>query len=200
MICNSCGFKNKPENEFCMVCGEVLKTEEKNFVAEPSLGKLLTCVYCGSEISEESDLCPVCGKSNADLENYENYGNSPLCGQNRNGSDIINLKTLWISISVILAAIVIIATINLIKNPRTGTEVIPETVSADLALEKNVSRIASKFICNCGACNKEPLSDCKCPFAIEARKYVREHLEQLQKEDEIIKTINQRFGGLKTNI
>lgn len=193
MICNSCGFKNKPENEFCMVCGEVLKTEEKNFVAKPSLWKSLTCVYCGSKISEESDLCPVCGKSNTDFENYENY-------QGRKGSGIINLKTLWISIGVILAAIVIIATINLFKNPRTGTEVIPETVSADLALEKNVSRIASKFICNCGVCKKEPLSDCKCPFAIDARKYVREHLEQSQKEDEIIKTINQRFGGLKTNI
>ncbi|MEW6702052.1 MAG: zinc ribbon domain-containing protein [Bacteroidota bacterium] len=193
MICNSCGFKNKPGNEFCIVCGDTLQREGKSFVEEQSFRKLRTCVYCGNEVSEEDNLCTVCGKSNSSFENFENY-------KSKNDYGIVNLKILGISIGVILVAIVIVATINLIKNPRTGTGVIPETVSADLVLEKNVSRIASKFICNCGACNKEPLSNCKCQYAIDARKYVREHLEQLQKEDEIIKTVNQIFGGLKTNI
>ena len=70
--------------------------------------------------------------------------------------------------------------------------------SLDSALEITVSAIAAQFICACGDCGEKSLDVCICPDADKEREAIRHHLRAGQRPDQVIATIDDTYGGLKS--
>ncbi|MBI4547195.1 MAG: cytochrome c-type biogenesis protein CcmH [Ignavibacteriae bacterium] len=68
----------------------------------------------------------------------------------------------------------------------------------DPSLEAAVSAIAAKFICACGNCGDKSLDVCTCPNASKEREMIRHSLKAGQRPEQIIATINDLYGGLKS--
>jgi len=51
-ICPNCGYKNRPDANFCASCGTKLQKKIIN-----------NCPYCGFKIDREVNFCPNCGAS-----------------------------------------------------------------------------------------------------------------------------------------
>ncbi len=212
MICNSCGAKNKSDAKICEVCGDSSLAVKETVKEKEGL----KCKSCGGENNNNNKFCSECGESlgykNVKSSRINNLKNSKIDKKlkqklsqapnikpkRKSGPLVFNIKTIYIALCVVLGAIIFISTLEIITptkgSMKTGDK---EIKSSNPALEANVTKIADKFICNCGGCSKESLAICKCDAAIKARKQVREMLEQSQREDEIIKVVNEKFGGLK---
>ena len=77
-------------------------------------------------------------------------------------------------------------------------EIPVETKSSNPVVEATVYEIASKFVCSCQTCDELPLESCKCARAVEERQFIRDYLEQNQKPDDIVVTVANKYGWLKS--
>lgn len=60
-----------------------------------------------------------------------------------------------------------------------------------------VYRVASQFICTCGACGGEPLETCQCPTAVEERGFIQQQLTSGRTEAEAAEALQARYAGRK---
>ena len=111
---------------------------------------------------------------------------------------ILQMKTFWITLSLLLGLILFIgiAEIFILHNHDRIVQRTQETKSTP-EVESDVIRISSKFICTCGDCSGETLTICKCKYAVTERNLIRDLVAKKTKEEEIVKTINAKYGGLK---
>lgn len=111
---------------------------------------------------------------------------------------ILQMKTFWIALSLLFGLILVfgIAEEFIPHNHDPIVQKTRETKSTP-EIEGNVGRISSKFICTCGDCSGETLTICKCKYAVTERNLIRELVTKKTQEEEIVKTINAKYGGLK---
>ena len=216
MTCNNCGLLNDKENKYCINCGEELTVDESS--------DLVNCSRCGFDNDPENIFCISCGnklqhKTEKDYPHSYQHTKNRLqtikAERNKNKHDIRkisknnskNIKTLWITTSVVIAAVLTITVLLPIFNKTPDKKEISfsqgvnEQKSNNPAIETKVYEIASKFVCSCGNCNEESLEICKCERAIEERQFIRNYLEQsdkrAQKQDEIVIEVANKYGWLK---
>lgn len=70
-----------------------------------------------------------------------------------------------------------------------------EVKSENSAVETEVSKLASEFMCTCGSCSDETLAQCVCENAQNARQIIRTSLLAGQPIVQIAATIDRSFGG-----
>ena len=111
---------------------------------------------------------------------------------------ILQMKTFWIALSLMFGMLLLIgiAEVFIPHNHDLVVQKTRETKSTP-EVESAVARISSKFICTCGDCSGETLTICKCKYAIAERSLIRKLVKKKTKEEEIVKTINAKFGGIK---
>lgn len=111
---------------------------------------------------------------------------------------ILQLKTFWIALSLLLGIILLFGLAEVFI-PHNHDQIVHKTneTKSTPEVESNVVLISSKFICTCGDCSGETLTKCKCKYAITERNMIRDLVTKKTKEEEIIKVINAKFGGLK---
>lgn len=63
------------------------------------------------------------------------------------------------------------------------------------SLSPAVHRVASQFICTCGACGGEPLETCQCPTAVEERGFIQQQLTSGRSEAEAAEALQARYAG-----
>lgn len=214
MICNTCGTNNKDENKFCINCGEEL------IEANNTSGN--NCPNCGTENSEENKFCISCGhqlnKNAGQRKNFTGQSKAVTSTgkkgkskkqlrreskssfkrkQARNISGLKNLKLLWITVGVVIGSVILVISFDLIFRPQTKDFPV-EIKSSNPVVEANVFEIASKFVCSCGTCNEESLEVCTCGRAIEEREFIRDHLEENQKPEDIVVAVANKYGWLKS--
>lgn len=213
MICNACGVNNNEENKFCINCGAEL-TEAENLFQK-------ACLNCGAENDETNKFCISCGyqlnqeseaaSSNADRKKTsfhqeqkrkskkqlrrESKGSTKR-NHARRTSKLKNLKLLWITVGVVIGAVIIASAFDLIFRPQTK-DIPVELKSSNPVIEAKVFEIASKFVCSCSTCNEESLEVCSCNRAVEERQFIRDHLEQNQKPDDIVVAVANNYGWMK---
>lgn len=110
---------------------------------------------------------------------------------------IIKMKPLRIGLTLIVTMLLLITALEFLiphDHNHHNTRIV-ETKLSD-SMETTVKSIASKFICNCGRCNKENLTKCKCKQAILERNTIRKLLSQKILASDIINVINDKYGGL----
>jgi len=165
----------------------------------------VNCKYCGAKIHPGSKFCENCGKSlvqkniKAKSKVVDIKADNKKHNNNR-GIFVINIKTIWAIVGVFAAGLVLIASLIIVRSIAEETSNYPEIKSNDVVLEGRVTNIASRFVCNCGDCGSESLTICKCKYAVETRKMIRDYMEKSVKEEDIIKYVNDKYGGLKRNI
>ncbi len=112
---------------------------------------------------------------------------------------IFQMKTFWIALSLLFGLILFvgIAEVFIPHNHDSSVQGAIEAKSTP-EIESDVIRISSKFICTCGDCRGKTLTICKCKHAVTRRKMIRDLVTKKTKEEEIVKTINAKYGGLKS--
>lgn len=126
-----------------------------------------------------------------------NKNNDPLRGKNPLWI-ILQMKTFWITLSLLFGLIILIG-IAEVFIPHNHDSIVQRTRESKSTpeVESNVIRISSKFICTCGDCSGETLTICKCKYAVSERNLIRELVTKKTQEEEIVKAINAKYGGLK---
>jgi predicted RNA-binding Zn-ribbon protein involved in translation (DUF1610 family) len=213
MICNTCGINNTEENKFCINCGKELSAAAN--ISENA------CPECGAETNETNKFCISCGhqlnQKSEPKKNYtqQNRVNISTCKKEKSKkqlrrelknsfkrkqagkfSGMKNLKLLWITVGVVIGAVIIASAFDLIFRPQTK-DVPVELKSSNPVVEAKVFEIASKFVCSCGTCNEESLEVCKCEAAVEERQFIRDYLEQNQKPEDIVVAVANKYGWMK---
>ncbi|MBA4320222.1 MAG: hypothetical protein C0412_17635 [Flavobacterium sp.] len=110
---------------------------------------------------------------------------------------IIKSKSVWIVLGLLFGMFTLITALEVFI-PHSHDHLkkrITEIISND-SIESEVRKISSKFICNCGKCSKDSLVKCKCQDAIAKRNMIRTLLAKNILPQEIIKEINNKYGGL----
>ena len=165
----------------------------------------MNCKDCGAKNHPGSKFCENCGKSlvqkNIQTKSKGVDIRADHKKQNNNrGIFVINIKTVWAIVGVFACGLVLIASLIIVSSIAEKTVDYPEIKSNDVVLEGKVINIASRFVCNCGDCGSESLTICKCKYAVDTRKMIRDYLEKSVKEEDIIKYVNDKYGGLKRSI
>ncbi len=126
-----------------------------------------------------------------------NKNNNPISGKSPIWI-IMQMKTFWVALSLLFALLLVIgiAEVAIPHDHNTFDHSISE-IKSNPEVEGNVIRISSKFICTCGKCSGETLTICKCKNAVAERNMIRELVVKKTKEEEIVKIINAKYGGLK---
>ncbi|KAF0153543.1 MAG: hypothetical protein FD143_75 [Ignavibacteria bacterium] len=109
----------------------------------------------------------------------------------------IQVKAFLQLIGYILICFIFISTLVFLFPAKTSKHNHIETKSSKPAIEENVVKIASMFICSCQKCKMESLEVCKCNRAIEERNLIRKCTEQEETVNNIVLTIAERYGFLK---
>ena len=111
---------------------------------------------------------------------------------------ILQMKTFWITLSLLFGLFLLIG-IAEVFIPHNHNPIAQRTheKKSTPEVESDVARISSKFICTCGDCSGETLTICKCKYAVTERNLIRDLIDKKTKEEEIVKTINAKYGGLK---
>ena len=105
---------------------------------------------------------------------------------------------LWVQFAVILALITIIV-FFVTQSPQENANPYIENVQTDPAFEKQVTQVASQFLCGCNQCPDLPLETCSCSFAKQERDYIRSSLKSGKDPDQVIDEVLVKFGNLKQN-
>ena len=215
MICESCGAQNKNDIKNCEVCGNSLSEHIKHSSIEKS--KQQKCFKCGELNDDKNNYCRKCGnnlnqsmqygikKKTVKKENLFEAKYSAVKDQkNKKNSPIwiiLQMKVFWISLSVLFGMLLIITIAEVfVPHNHDNIKQVTKEIKSNPIIEADVERIANKFVCNCGDCSRETLTICKCNYAISERNLIRELVEKKTKEDEIIKIVDAKFGGLKSPI
>jgi cytochrome c-type biogenesis protein CcmH/NrfF len=111
---------------------------------------------------------------------------------------ILQMKPFWITFSLLFGLFLLIG-IAEVFIPHNHDPIVQRThePKSTPEVESDVIRISSKFICTCGDCSGETLTICKCKYAVTERNLIRDLIDKKTKEEEIVKTINAKYGGLK---
>ncbi len=75
--------------------------------------------------------------------------------------------------------------------------ILSQPTTQDLALERKVIEVASKFTCSCGSCGEEALETCTCNTAAQERKFIRQELQSGKSVPQAITSVKARYGHLK---
>jgi len=78
---------------------------------------------------------------------------------------------------------------------RSASSVLNPTTSS--TLDPTVFRVASQFVCICGACGEKPLESCDCHTAVEERGFIEEQLASGRTEAQAAEALHAKYGGLK---
>lgn len=186
-VCQSCGFENPDEAKFCASCGAALGG--KSPVFQPSSSK---------NPPKESMVFP--GKPAAQQKKKEKRKHKSPAKQNfpkrRQAAPKWNPATF--AVIAIGALLVIFYFVYMNQRAAKISGPYVEQKTNNVELENKVLAVASKFICACGSCPKEPLEICSCPTARKERDFIRNAFYGGMDEDNIITTLNNRFGGIKS--
>ncbi|GJQ64259.1 MAG: hypothetical protein K8F36_12195 [Melioribacteraceae bacterium] len=163
----------------------------------------MRCEKCDVQNKRNANYCENCG---AKLSSSLKKGSKPLRRyKNRNNQNIfksiLSIKSLWVFLALFFGVLLIITIVE--KNsPRSlgQNEIFLDQKSSDPAIEASVFDVASNFVCGCGSCGEESLDECKCNFAVEERQFIRDYLEANQDKENVIFAVNEKYGGLKTDI
>ncbi len=75
---------------------------------------------------------------------------------------------------------------------------VEEKILEDQVLEDKAIKLASYFDCvTCHICQNMSLETCSCAYAVETRNLIRERILANIGENDIVKSLNEQFGGLK---
>jgi cytochrome c-type biogenesis protein CcmH/NrfF len=178
--CPACGVENTAEAKFCAECGNLLssgnrvKKERKNSSVVTSRGK--------TGQKKQKSQKGRAGRARRTQHQQHRQGWNPK---------VIGLLALGVVLFVVYAAYI---------NQKAAkiSEPYVEQISANFALEAQVREVASKFVCACGSCPREPLESCSCPTARKERDFIRNALASGQSADQVITVLNNQFGGLKS--
>ncbi len=157
-----------------------MKCKKCGFQNELQSGSAKFCTNCGSPL----------GKKN---KTKAHKNNKQVAAQNSS-----SIKKLWIGAAILLGMFLTYSIVDSDSHNSNlhGRKVI-ESKNTNPFIEAKVYDIASKFVCGCKGCNEDPLDECKCDFAMEERQFIRNALERKEKEEDIIKAVNKKYGGLK---
>jgi hypothetical protein len=111
---------------------------------------------------------------------------------------LLKIKEIWITLGFVGGIFVLYFLAETFiphKHHSLNSKVIEKISSTEI--EEITANISSKFVCNCGQCSRETLTLCKCKNAMEERNQIRELVGRNIKEEDILKTINDKYGGLK---
>ncbi len=169
----------------------------------------MKCKNCGFDNDVNNKFCSNCG---SELHSFKVktakakpkfYSVKKKNMRNIHGlkSDTPNLKTLWITVGVVIVSIFIAISFDLVfhKYPNSDRSSV-ETKSSNPAIEAQVNAIASKFVCSCGTkeCANQSLETCTCDIAVNERQFIRTKLEKNEKPDDIVVDLANKYGFLKS--
>ena len=210
MRCNKCGTENSGENKFCINCGNELTkmNHQDNNICE-SCGSANDfankyCIGCGEKLKILNNTQPENVKQNIHHRQKQgkhkskNNSNSTFTSNKKQAGMTIGIKPLLIAVGVLFVSFTIVAVLNKWFY-KSEEELYPkESTSSNPVVEAKVFEIASKFVCSCGTCGEQSLENCKCATAVEERQFVRNYLENNQKNEDIIFALASRYGYLKS--
>lgn len=211
-VCQNCQTENDVSAKFCYQCGTELpeQIESKQI-----------CTDCGIENPEDAKFCASCGvslsgratdshptpkqprsspKQPVKRRKKKSKPASAVKPQSRRRQKVKKTKDPLMTGLLILGAILIIFFyVKSIRQADKLSDPYVEQLTGNVDLESRVRAVASKFVCACGSCPKEPLETCACPTARRERDFIRNALYSGQAEDEVIAVLNKKYGGLKAN-
>ncbi|MHB8578840.1 MAG: zinc-ribbon domain-containing protein [Ignavibacteriaceae bacterium] len=169
----------------------------------------LKCQSCGFNNDDNNKFCSNCG---SELHSFEGktakakpklYLDKKMNKRNINSlkNNSLNLKLLWISVGIVITSILIAISFDLISHKYPNSrELTVERKSSSLAIETQVTAIASKFACSCltNECNYTSLESCTCGTASEERQFITTKIEKNVKPDDIVVELADKYGFLKS--
>lgn len=165
----------------------------------------MICDKCNFENNENAKFCENCGNQLGTVAKHN--GNKKQSKKNPNRDrrgkkeQVVTTKSLWVVGLAVIAGFLIYSIIDT-NSSRDYRPNIPANnfTSGNSVVEAKVYEIASNFVCGCGSCGEESLDECKCNFAVEERQFIRDYLEANQDKENVIFAVNEKYGGLKTDI
>jgi len=204
-ICSNCQAENDFSAKFCFNCGSELASQTMPEGA---------CQNCGFENPDDAKFCASCGASlSGGTTTAKPSPKQPAKQKKKLKSKTSNFvkqkprkmkkskrfrDPLTIGLLIVSVIIIIVFYANYVKRGIELTDPYVEQKTNNVELENKVLAVASKFVCACGSCPKEPLEICSCPTARKERDFIRNALYSGMDEDNIITTLNNRFGGIKS--
>ncbi len=202
--CPNCQADNDVSANFCYDCGSKLPEQSSS---------INRCLSCGFDNPEEAKFCAACGAKISDQsENKQPLTENKPRSRKKRKSKIVDSPAKnhdkqpqenWYlkAIGIVAIGVVIFAIYSANTKQQTPdiTKTYNEQLSNNQGVENQVFVIASKFVCACGSCPREPLETCACPTAKRERDYIRSALLSGQAPDQIVNTVSQQFGGLKAS-
>jgi hypothetical protein len=107
-----------------------------------------------------------------------------------------NMSPAFITLIIIGCTVAFVSLLYVFRQSLTSRESsVVEVKSNNPALEAQVSKLASEFMCTCGNCSNETLDQCICENAQKARQIIRTSLLAGRPMVQIVATIDSSFGG-----
>jgi cytochrome c-type biogenesis protein CcmH/NrfF/ribosomal protein L40E len=185
--CQSCGFENPEDAKFCASCGAAL--EGKSTVSPPPSSKdppKESMTFREKPAAQQKKK----GKRKHKSPARQNFPKRRQAAKKWNPATI--------AVVAIGALLVIFYFVYMNQRAAKISEPYVEQKTENLELENKVLAVASKFVCACGSCPKEPLETCSCPTAGKERDFIRNALYSGMDEDNVITTLNNRYGGIES--
>lgn len=204
--CTNCQAENDSSAKFCFNCGSELASQTMPKGA---------CQSCGFENPDDAKFCASCGASlSGGITTAKPSPKQPAKQKKKPKSKTSNFvkqkprkitkskrfrDPFTIGLLIVGVIIVIVFYTNYVKRGIELTDPYVEQKTNNVELENKVLAVASKFICACGSCPKEPLETCSCPTARKERDFIRNALYSGMDEDNVITTLNNRYGGIESD-
>ena len=116
--------------------------------------------------------------------------------KNKMSSPRRNLSPAIITLLIVGCTVVFVSFLYVFRQSLTSRETAAaEVKSGDAALEAQMSKIASQFLCACGNCTNQTLDQCPCETAQSARQTIRTSLRAGEPVGKIVAAIDSTFGG-----
>jgi hypothetical protein len=165
----------------------------------------MRCNKCKSQNDRNANFCESCGSPLKKPRSGKSKINHAVKKQNFSKSEprfallnyLMSYKQIWVFMSIFLTILIVVIAINSKNDLSSRNDSFKDIASINPIIEAKVFEIASKFVCGCGSCNEESLDICKCNYAVEERKFIRDYLEQNSNSADIITAVVNKYGGLK---
>lgn len=204
-ICSQCQSANEVSAKFCYNCGSELPAGRASQKSCPDCGvrnppDARYCASCGASFVPGDSAGQTSGKTISKSGKKRKRKGKPAAEKTFPGrkqpARKWNPKTVgWFAFGAVLLVLYLVY-MNQKASKITGDYV--EQVSSNMALENNVQTVAARFTCACGSCRNEPLQSCSCVTARKERDFIRNALYSGQTADLVSVTLNQRYGGLRS--
>ncbi len=192
MKCPQCGQGNKEQAQFCISCGEELT----------NTGKVVYCIHCGKENTDTANYCAACGEKiikSSPPKKPESKSRKQTSKTKKQlpQNNLTFGKTMALVVGLFVIIIIAVKIFEAPTSSQSARTDIPTVGGMDPFLTSQVSEVASKFYCNCGGCNKEPLEECTCETAMAEKQFIRDAFKDGKQKDQIIASLVQTYGGLE---